>query len=114
MTGIFGFLNFDQRRSPDNLINDMALAYQPVVQDQIEIYSDNTIHLGRINLGITNPETQPIWDESHTVCLLMEGEIFDYQHQKDGLRNNNFINAYYNFIDQLKSKENYYLEKYDC
>ena len=51
-----------------------------------------------------------------------EAEIYQYVGDEvvltwkleDGIRNQNCINAYFNFANQLKQKENYYQEKYNC
>lgn len=51
-----------------------------------------------------------------------EAEIYQYVGDeviltwelKDGLRNNNCINAYYNFLNELDEKKEYYQQKYNC
>lgn len=50
-----------------------------------DTFLDKTIGIGRVSLGILNPETQPIFNEDKTLCIMMEGEIYDYQHLKEDL-----------------------------
>jgi asparagine synthase (glutamine-hydrolysing) len=46
------------------------------------LYADEFVALGRVSLGILNPESQPIWNEDRTLCIVMEGEVYDYDHEK--------------------------------
>lgn len=56
------------------------------------------------------------------VVVKNEAEIYQYAGDeviltwrlKEGLKNHNCINAYFNFKQQLKQKENYYLDNYNC
>lgn len=56
------------------------------------------------------------------VVIENEAEIYQYVgdeavltwKSKDGLRNQNCINAFYSFKNQLLEKQKYYLEKYNC
>ena len=56
------------------------------------------------------------------VVVENEAEIYQYVGDEviltwkigDGLRNQNCINAYYNFKNQLESKQEYYLQTYTC
>jgi len=56
------------------------------------------------------------------VVVENEAEIYQYVgdeviltwKQKDGLRNQNCLNAYFNFKKELTRKQDHYLEKYDC
>lgn len=51
-----------------------------------------------------------------------EAEIYQYAgdeailtwERNDGIRNTNCINAYYNFLNQLEEKKEYYMETYNC
>ena len=50
-----------------------------------DTFLDKTIGMGRVSLGILNPEMQPIFNEDKTLCIMMDGEIYDYQHLKEDL-----------------------------
>lgn len=48
-------------------------------------FSDKSISMGRVSLGILNPEPQPIFNEDKSMCIIMEGEIYDSQNLKEEL-----------------------------
>lgn len=50
-----------------------------------DTYLDKNIGMGRVSLGILNPEPQPIFNENKTLCIMMEGEIYDYTDLKEDL-----------------------------
>jgi len=52
---------------------------------RIETFIDDYIGIGRVSLGILNPEPQPIFNEDKTLCIMMKGEIYDYQSLKEEL-----------------------------
>lgn len=85
MPGIIGYYSKEERAGKDDWLYQMAQALHDEIQFHVDVYQDETIGIGRISLGITNPQKQPIWNEDKTLCIVMEGEIFDYQEQKRGL-----------------------------
>jgi len=50
-----------------------------------ETFIDESIGIGRVSLGILNPEPQPIFNEDKSLCIMMEGEVYDYQDLKEEL-----------------------------
>lgn len=40
------------------------------------------IGMARVHLGIFNPESQPTFNEDKTVCIIMDGEIYDHESVK--------------------------------
>ena len=48
-------------------------------------FLDKKIGIGRVSLGILNPEMQPVFNETKTLCIMMDGEIYDYQQFKEDL-----------------------------
>ena len=50
-----------------------------------DTFLDKTIGMGRVSLGILNPEAQPIFNEDKNLCIMMEGEIYDYVDLKEDL-----------------------------
>ncbi len=51
----------------------------------LNMFVDGPIGLGRVSLGIFNPEPQPIFNEDKTLCIMMDGEIYDYKNLKEDL-----------------------------
>lgn len=85
MPGLIGFVS---EFSPDvaiQLLTDMAHALHPEEGYHVDLYHDEDVGLGRISLDMTGPETQPIWNEDRSICIVMEGEVFDYQDWKEKL-----------------------------
>ena len=69
----------------DDLLHHMAQAMRHEGWYQVDLYTGGGIGLGRVRLGFLNPEPQPIWNEDETLCIVMEGEIYDYQELKQKL-----------------------------
>lgn len=77
MPGLIGFVgNLDSTAGSD-LLGRMARALEHEDRFRRELYSDRGIALGRVTLGLVSPRPQPVWNEDHTICLVMEGELFD-------------------------------------
>lgn len=52
---------------------------------KLNTFVDEKIAIGRVSLGILNPEIQPIYNEDKKLCIMMEGEIYDYMDLKKDL-----------------------------
>lgn len=50
-----------------------------------DIFMNKNVGIGRVSLGILNAETQPIFNKDKNLCIMMEGEIYDYQDLKEDL-----------------------------
>lgn len=74
MPGLIGFVN---GRDPHALLSKMARALEPEPRFHLDSYTSEAVGLGRVSLRILNPVTQPVWNQSRTLCLIMEGELFD-------------------------------------
>lgn len=85
MPGIFGRIDSTGEPGPERLLADMAAALKEEAWYRVDLYREDGVGLGRVSLGLVDPEPQPVWNEDHTVCLVMEGEVFDYQDQKQRL-----------------------------
>jgi asparagine synthase (glutamine-hydrolysing) len=55
----------------------MASALEAEDRFRRDFHHEEGLGLGRISLGILNPATQPLWNEDRSICLFMEGEVFD-------------------------------------
>lgn len=91
MSDIVGFINLD--KAPDSLLNDMVESIQYSKSDFIDKWSDNFIKIARVYHGIINSKDQPIFNENKSLCIMMAGEIFDYESEKQYLirKGHNFI-----------------------
>jgi asparagine synthase (glutamine-hydrolysing) len=85
MPGLVGFVGKAGERNPETLLADMARAIKHEDWYQVDLYQGEDFGLGRVSLGFLNPEPQPIWNEDKTLCLVMEGEVYDYQDLKQRL-----------------------------
>ncbi|WP_298504928.1 adenylate/guanylate cyclase domain-containing protein [uncultured Maribacter sp.] len=98
--------------------------YMPREEERIFMFLDlqaSTMHAE--NLGHIK-YSKMIQDCFIDLGVIVENEAEIYQYVgdeviltwklKDGLRNNNCINAFYNFKNQLQKKKDYYLKNYNC
>lgn len=83
MTGLFGFVGHPANVEPHNLMANMAQSLAHKDWYQQDLYHDSNVGLGRVSLGISNPESQPIWNEDESIAIIMEGELFDYERLKE-------------------------------
>lgn len=85
MPGLVGYCCYSNDREGLDLLPRMARALEPEDRFKIDLYQEPSLGLGRVTLGIANPGPQPIWNEEKTVCVMMEGELYDYQISKRNL-----------------------------
>lgn len=77
MPGLIGYVDNGHGRDPHTLLPRMAHALEPEERFKIDCYGGDGVGLGRVSLGILNPQPQPLWNEDQTLCLVMEGELYD-------------------------------------
>jgi len=82
MPGLVGVVGDMSPEARDKLLRDMAQALKHEDWYQVHLCTDEGAGLGRVSLGILNPEPQPIWNEDHTLCIVMAGEVYDYESEK--------------------------------
>jgi len=85
MPGLFGFVKAMAAEENNVLLRNMSLALQDQDWYKVDLFSGDGYGLGRTSLGYTNREPQPIWNEDKTLCIVMEGELYDYQAMKQDL-----------------------------
>jgi asparagine synthase (glutamine-hydrolysing) len=85
MPGIVGFAGTSDFEDGAKFINEMAKALDSGDHLQLDSFNEPGIGLGRVSLGISNPEPQPLWNEDNSLCIILEGELFDYGDQKKNL-----------------------------
>lgn len=82
MPGLVGVVGDMAPEARDKLLEDMAQALKHEDWYHVHLYTDADVGLGRVSLGILNPEPQLIWNEDHTLCIVMEGEVYGYEDEK--------------------------------
>jgi asparagine synthase (glutamine-hydrolysing) len=77
MPGLVGFIGpmlADEQRP---LLQKMARALEVEPRFRVEAHQEEGVGLARVTLGIVNGGPQPHWNEEQTICILLEGELFD-------------------------------------
>jgi asparagine synthase (glutamine-hydrolysing) len=94
MPGLIGLIGDIGQNEAHLSLEKMASALHEGGRFNRDLFSREGIGLGRVSLGIVNPEPQPIWSSDRSICIMMEGEIFGYQELKHPLidRGHNFSN----------------------
>ena len=84
MPGLVGIVKKVKRQK--NLLDKMirSMCHEPWYK--IDKFLIDDFEIARIHLGILNPEPQPIYNEDKTLCIFMDGEIFDYTGYKEELK----------------------------
>lgn len=77
MPGLVGFLGSPAGSDEKRHLEAMMQALEPDNGYQRDTYFAPGIGLGRVTLGIFNPQDQPIWNADRTRCILFEGELFE-------------------------------------
>lgn len=86
MPGLIGIVsNQNEKVNTEDLLSKMCQEIRHESWYKIDTHLNKKIGLGRVHLGILNPEQQPIFNEDKTLCILMDGEIYDYQDMKNEL-----------------------------
>lgn len=86
MPGITGIIkNQGNTVDIEQLLSKMCQIIKYEDWYKTDTFLDNTIGMGRVSQGILNPEVQPIFNEDKNLCIMMEGEIYDYVDLKNDL-----------------------------
>jgi len=54
---------------------------------RVDKYLSPGFGIARIHLGIFNPESQPVFNEDKSLCIFMDGKIYDYKGRLNDLKN---------------------------
>lgn len=68
------------------LLDKMANSIKHEEWHRVDKYYDSFFGGSRVSLGIYNPEPQPIFNENKTICIFMDGKIYDYEQQANNLK----------------------------
>ena len=86
MPGLVGILKKqDNALDTEQLLTKMCQIIKYEDLYKIDTFLDNSVGLGRVSLDVLNPEPQPIFNEDKSLCIMMEGEIYDYQDLREEL-----------------------------
>ena len=79
MSGVFGVVDPNRQVHISILSSTMAKAMSHRDWYVAESFIDDeyNLTLGRIGIGIFNKISQPVWNSSGTVALVMAGEFYD-------------------------------------
>lgn len=88
MPGIIGIVSVqNENSSVEKLLSKMCQAIKHEEWYKIDTHISKSAGLCRVHLGVFNPEPQPIFNEDKTLCILMDGEIYDCENLKQELIN---------------------------
>lgn len=79
MPGLVGYFGPPPGGDMPAHLEKMMSALEPDAIFQRQSYTDSeaSLGLGRVTLGIFNPNPQPVWNPSRTRCIFFEGELFE-------------------------------------
>ena len=69
-----------------NLLDGMCNAVTHAHSYKVDKYRHDDFCVGRVHLGLINPEPQPIYNEDRSLCIFMDGEVFGYEKKKEELK----------------------------
>lgn len=89
MSGIFGIIDALNRNDLNPLVDKLAglLRHQDWHITQSHVSAEQHWALGRHTIGILNKAAQPVWNASHTVALVMAGELYDRKQSGEAVDN---------------------------
>ncbi len=77
MPGLVGFVKNISAEQSQQFLTEMAHALEAAPRFRTELHAGNGFGLGRVSLGIVNTQPQPVWNADRTLCLFMEGELYN-------------------------------------
>jgi asparagine synthase (glutamine-hydrolysing) len=89
MGGIFGFVSSESNLDPELLAVSMAasMCHMPWYRvDQFTV-PNRGIALGRVGIGVFNPQEQPVLGDNGRLAVFLEGELYNHQTAKVELEN---------------------------
>jgi len=74
------------KKVDDMLLDKMANSIKHEEWHKVDKYCDPFFSAARVDLGIFNPEPQPIFNEDRTIGIFMYGKVYDYDKEASELR----------------------------
>jgi asparagine synthase (glutamine-hydrolysing) len=84
MPGLVGIIS--ENAIDKQLLDRMVRAIKHEEFYHTDQYINHNFGIGRVHLGIFNPESQPIFNEDKSLCIFMDGKIYDYEEQLNKLK----------------------------
>jgi asparagine synthase (glutamine-hydrolysing) len=85
MPGLIGYVTHPHGESPGFGLEAMARALESDPRFRRRLYEGEGFGLGRVSLEVLNPDSQPIWNQERSRCVVMEGEFYDQQRLRQSL-----------------------------
>jgi asparagine synthase (glutamine-hydrolysing) len=87
MPGIFGVVSDAPRPDLPAELAEMAqrLRHHDWYAHDSHVEAAAGLGLGRVSLGFVNTAAQPVFNEDRSLLAVMEGEVYDYDHQRRAL-----------------------------
>lgn len=84
MAGLVGIYTTDALDTVHSkkLIGEMAKEISYTHNEIIDQGYGNKLSVARVHHGVINPQPQPIFSEDSSICIFMDGEVFDYDSEK--------------------------------
>lgn len=82
MPGLIGFVGHLPPAEGERLLREMARRLTVQDTEHVDLYLDPGVGLGRVALPFAAGAAQPIWNEDRSLCVVMEGEVYDYADEK--------------------------------
>lgn len=79
MVGIAGCAFIEKESRDRSLLKDMLQSMKHKPWHKMESFYSSFLHIGRVHLGIFNPERQPIFNENRKLFAFMDGKIYGYE-----------------------------------
>jgi asparagine synthase (glutamine-hydrolysing) len=77
MSGITGYIKTTET-VPDGLAGRMCETIRYGAEVRTEYWNDDFLSISRVHHGVTSPEPQPLFNENHSIGIVIYGEIFNY------------------------------------
>jgi len=84
MPGLIGIVW--NNRVDERLLDKMSNSIKHEKWHQLDKYTGPFFSAARVDLGIFNPEPQPIFNEDRTLCIFIYGKIYDYEREASELK----------------------------
>ncbi len=90
MPGLIGYLEKSTSSGPvEGFLGQMATALEPDPRYVRRFYEEQGVGIGLVSLEFPGISQQPVWNDSHTICALMEGEVFNTKPLRERLQREN-------------------------
>ena len=94
MPGLIGIVS--EKVLDEKLLDRMINSLKHEEFHRVDKYFSQHFACGRIHLGIFNPETVPIFNQDRSLCILLDGKIYDYKEKLKELKKKGYKFNYEN------------------